>query len=214
MIPVAPSRPSLFRALFASAIGIAFVALSIHSMCRGSFRMRGRETDVTAASEPMLFWGCRCFTLLWGLMALYAAWRDVRFLRRRREKTVAGAYDFAGLGTIESVRRILEIATIDVRVVEVRPDFGGPVVVQDVSGAAGQGPRHLDRDPRIGDEVQVAGRGLLDTGERCHDVAAALTIEGAPSTDRGRSRRPQGRVAPREAGPRAWRGRSNRSRAG
>jgi hypothetical protein len=35
-------------------------------------------------------------------------------LRRRREKTVAGAYDFAGLGSIESIRRILEIATIDV----------------------------------------------------------------------------------------------------
>ena len=34
-------------------------------------------------------------------------------LRRRREKTVAGAHDFAGLGTIESIRRILEIATID-----------------------------------------------------------------------------------------------------
>jgi hypothetical protein len=35
-------------------------------------------------------------------------------LRRRREKTVAGAYDFAGLGSIEAIRRILEIATIDV----------------------------------------------------------------------------------------------------
>ncbi len=34
-------------------------------------------------------------------------------LRRRREKTVAGAYDFAGLGSIEAIRRILEIATID-----------------------------------------------------------------------------------------------------
>jgi hypothetical protein len=34
-------------------------------------------------------------------------------LRRRREKTVSSAYDFAGLGTIESIRRILEIATID-----------------------------------------------------------------------------------------------------
>lgn len=34
-------------------------------------------------------------------------------LRRRREKTVSGAYDFAGLGTIEAIRRILEIATID-----------------------------------------------------------------------------------------------------
>ncbi len=34
-------------------------------------------------------------------------------LRRRREKTVSGAYDFAGLGSIEAVRRILEIAAID-----------------------------------------------------------------------------------------------------
>ncbi|MGH2966299.1 MAG: hypothetical protein ACRDMH_13115 [Solirubrobacterales bacterium] len=34
-------------------------------------------------------------------------------LRRRREKTVSGAYDFAGLGSVESIRRILEIVTID-----------------------------------------------------------------------------------------------------
>jgi hypothetical protein len=34
-------------------------------------------------------------------------------LRRRREKTVSGAYDFAGLGSVDSIRRILEIATID-----------------------------------------------------------------------------------------------------
>ena len=35
-------------------------------------------------------------------------------LRRRRERTVSGAYDFAGLATIESIRRILEIAVLDV----------------------------------------------------------------------------------------------------
>jgi len=34
-------------------------------------------------------------------------------LRRRRERTVSGAYDFAGLGSIESIRRILEIAIVD-----------------------------------------------------------------------------------------------------
>jgi hypothetical protein len=34
-------------------------------------------------------------------------------LRRRRERTVSGAYDFAGLGSVESIRRILEIATLD-----------------------------------------------------------------------------------------------------
>jgi hypothetical protein len=34
-------------------------------------------------------------------------------LRRRREKAVSGAYDFGGLDSIPSIRRILEIATID-----------------------------------------------------------------------------------------------------
>jgi hypothetical protein len=34
-------------------------------------------------------------------------------LRRRREKTVAGAYDVAGLASIEAIRRVLEIATLD-----------------------------------------------------------------------------------------------------
>ncbi len=34
-------------------------------------------------------------------------------LRRRREKAVSGAYDFGGLDSIASIRRILEIATID-----------------------------------------------------------------------------------------------------
>jgi hypothetical protein len=35
-------------------------------------------------------------------------------LRPRREKTVSGAYDFEGLGSVDAIRRILEIATIDV----------------------------------------------------------------------------------------------------
>ena len=34
-------------------------------------------------------------------------------LRRRREKAVSGAYDFSGLGSVEEIRRIVEIATID-----------------------------------------------------------------------------------------------------
>jgi hypothetical protein len=34
-------------------------------------------------------------------------------LRRRREKTVSGAYDFSGLGSVEAIRRILEIAVVD-----------------------------------------------------------------------------------------------------
>lgn len=34
-------------------------------------------------------------------------------LRRRRETTVAGAYDFEGLGSVEGIRRLLEIAVLD-----------------------------------------------------------------------------------------------------
>ncbi len=34
-------------------------------------------------------------------------------LRRRREKTVSGAYDIEGLETVEQIRRVLEIALLD-----------------------------------------------------------------------------------------------------
>ena len=34
-------------------------------------------------------------------------------LRRRREKTVAAAYDLEGLGSVEQIRRLLEIAALD-----------------------------------------------------------------------------------------------------
>ena len=34
-------------------------------------------------------------------------------LRRRREKTLAGAYEVSGLGSVAEIRRILEIATLD-----------------------------------------------------------------------------------------------------
>jgi hypothetical protein len=66
--------------------------------------------------------GCRAWPLRGDAFCLWhspdredeaAEARRLGGLRRRREKTVAGAYDFAGLGTIESIRRILEIATID-----------------------------------------------------------------------------------------------------
>ena len=34
-------------------------------------------------------------------------------LRRRREATVAGAYDFEGLATVDGIRRLIEIAVTD-----------------------------------------------------------------------------------------------------
>ena len=40
--------------------------------------------------------------------------RKLGGLRRKRERTVAVAYDLAGLGSIEAIRRVLEIALFDV----------------------------------------------------------------------------------------------------
>lgn len=34
-------------------------------------------------------------------------------LRRRREQAISGAYEFAGLGSVDAIRRMLEIAAID-----------------------------------------------------------------------------------------------------
>jgi len=84
MIPVAPSRPNYWRASFSSVIGGFFVVMSIQSMIRGSFRMRGQVADVTSTSDPILFWGFLSFILFLGVVGLYAAFRDVRFLMRRR----------------------------------------------------------------------------------------------------------------------------------
>jgi hypothetical protein len=39
--------------------------------------------------------------------------RKLGGLRRRRERTVAGAFEFAGLATVPDIRRLLEVATID-----------------------------------------------------------------------------------------------------
>ena len=50
-------------------------------------------------------------------------------LRRRREGTLAAAYDFDGLTTVQALRRVLEIATLDtpspgkLRVEEQSPDL-------------------------------------------------------------------------------------------
>jgi hypothetical protein len=39
--------------------------------------------------------------------------RKLGGLRRKREVTVAGAYDFEGLGTVEGIRRLIEVAVLD-----------------------------------------------------------------------------------------------------
>jgi len=39
-------------------------------------------------------------------------------LRRRKEKTVAGAYEFEGLGSVADIQRLLEIAVLDTLALE------------------------------------------------------------------------------------------------
>ncbi len=39
--------------------------------------------------------------------------RRLAGIRRKRERTVSGAYDFEGLESVEQVRRVVEIAVVD-----------------------------------------------------------------------------------------------------
>ena len=43
-----------------------------------------------------------------------AEWRRLGGLRRRRESTVHAAFDFEGLATIPQIRRLVEVAAVDV----------------------------------------------------------------------------------------------------
>jgi hypothetical protein len=79
-------------------------------------------------------------------------------LRRRREVAVSGAYDFNGLGSVEDVRRLIEIAAVDALSME-------------------------NSIPRIRAITQIAqvGARLLETGEladRLAAVEAVLAREG------------------------------------
>ena len=56
----------------------------------------------------------RCFWHAPGKAEEAAEARRLGGLRRRREKTLQGAYDLEGLASLEAIRRILEIATCDV----------------------------------------------------------------------------------------------------
>ena len=54
-----------------------------------------------------------CFWHAPGNEDVAAEARRLGGLRRRREKTLAGAFDFEGLASVGAIRRILEIATLD-----------------------------------------------------------------------------------------------------
>ena len=53
--------------------------------------------------------------------------RHLRGLRRRKERTVATAYEFQGLGTVTDIRRLLEVAASPIATGR-RPRFSPPTV--------------------------------------------------------------------------------------
>jgi hypothetical protein len=69
--------------------------------------------DGRACGAPPLRTGRFCYWHEPGKGEEAADARRLGGLQRRRERTVAGAYDVAGLDTVDAIRRVLEIATID-----------------------------------------------------------------------------------------------------
>jgi hypothetical protein len=69
--------------------------------------------DGRRCRAPVLRDGHFCFWHEPGKAEEAAAARRLGGLRRGRERTLAVAYDLAGLGSIEAIRRIVEIALFD-----------------------------------------------------------------------------------------------------
>ena len=71
------------------------------------------HADGRACGAPPLKKGTHCFWHAPDKSDEAADARRLGGLRRRREKAVSGAYDVAGLGDTEAIRRVLEIAVLD-----------------------------------------------------------------------------------------------------
>ena len=71
------------------------------------------HADGRACAAPPLKKGGHCFWHAPEKSDEAADARRLGGLRRRREKAVSGAYDIAGLGSTDAIRRVLEIAVLD-----------------------------------------------------------------------------------------------------
>jgi hypothetical protein len=71
------------------------------------------HADGRPCAAPPLKKGAYCFWHAPEKSDEAADARRLGGLRRRREKAVSGAYDIAGLGSTDAVRRVLEIAVLD-----------------------------------------------------------------------------------------------------
>ena len=73
-----------------------------------------RKRDGQLCGAPPLRDGPYCFWHDPDHAAEAAEARRLGGLRRRREKTLEGAYDLGGLGSVAAIRRFVEIAALDV----------------------------------------------------------------------------------------------------
>jgi hypothetical protein len=71
------------------------------------------HVDGRACGAPPLKTGTLCYWHDPDKVEEAAEARRLGGLRRRRERTIAGLHDVAGLGDAASIRRVLEIATLD-----------------------------------------------------------------------------------------------------
>lgn len=79
---------------------------------------KGLRTNGEACAAPPLTDGSYC---LWHDPAhvdVVAEARKVGGSRRRKEATIAVAYDFAGLASVDQIRRLVEVAVIDTLSIE------------------------------------------------------------------------------------------------
>ena len=82
-------------------------------MVRGAARCNHIKVDGGACKAPVLQDSTYCFWHDPDHAQEAAEARRLGGLRRKREHTVAGAYDVEGLDSIPKIRRVVEIATLD-----------------------------------------------------------------------------------------------------
>ena len=71
------------------------------------------KTDGSACRMPPLQGGQYCFSHDPARAQEVQEARRLGGQRRRRERIVSGVYDFEGLGSIQSIRRLVEVAVVD-----------------------------------------------------------------------------------------------------
>ena len=125
----------------------------------GNRRCRARNARGEPCGSPPLKDAEYCLMHSPDHREMAAEARRLGGLRRRREVAVSGAYDLNGLGTVEDVRRLVEIAVFDTLELE----------------------NSNQRSRTLGSLAQVAIR-LLEVGDLAHRVDALEAVLESPAS--------------------------------